>query len=181
MSEEAKSAEPVVNGDDDDPVSDHGSRVVIVAFAVDQCAAVDPDHDRAQGEEVAGARSENIQEEAIFSEGRPAEGRRGLRAVVGELGGVENREPGGVRDRRTPAQIADGRGGVRDAEKLVDARGRDDTADGSVEGESDGILLGASGGRGGEEHDGGENGQDKSGKAATLGPAVHGDSSIAIR
>ena len=35
MSQEAKSAEPVVNGDDDDTVLDHRSRVVIVAFAGD--------------------------------------------------------------------------------------------------------------------------------------------------
>jgi hypothetical protein len=47
---------------------------------------------------------------------------------------------------RLPAEIADGRRGVRNAEKFVDARWGDGALDRAVERKSDGILLGVSGG-----------------------------------
>ena len=73
----------------------------------------------------------------------------------------------------TPAQIADGRSGVRDAEKLADARGRDGTADGAVEREDNRVVLLCEQARrhGAEETDGDERKQQRAKRV--LAKAVH--------
>ena len=135
MREKAQRTEAVVDGDDDDAVLHHGRGIVIIALAGDQSTAMDPHHHRAELAVIAVIRSEHVEEEAVLRGGGDAEGRGRLRAVVGELRGVERLEPGCMVYRGAPAPIAHGRGGVRNAEKFTDACGSRGAADETVESE----------------------------------------------
>ena len=114
---------------------------LVVAFAKDEGAAMDPNHYRARMEEIVGIGSENIEKETILGEGRDAERRGRLRTVVGKLRSLQRREPRSVGNRRTPAQIADRGRGVRNAQEFTDASGGDRAADGTPEGEDQWFLF----------------------------------------
>jgi hypothetical protein len=141
MSKKSESAETVIDGHDDDPVLDKRGGIVVVAFTSDEGTAMDPNHYRARVEELVGAGSENIEKETILGDGRDAERGGRLRTVVGKLGSLQRREPRSVRNRRTPAQIADRRRGVRNAQEFTDASGSDRAADGTAEGKDQWFLF----------------------------------------
>jgi hypothetical protein len=165
MSEKAESAETVINGHDDDPVLDKRGGIVVVAFTSDEGAAMDPNHHRARVEELVGVGSENIEKETILSDGRDAERRGWLRAVVGKLRSLQRREPRSMRNRRTPAQIAHRRRGIRNAQEFADASGSDRAADVTAEGEDQWFLfLRMNDKRHREKSDGGEENYWKQGK-----------------
>src|SRR5580704_7607536 len=141
MSEKAESAEAVIDGHDDDAVLDESRGIVVVAFAGDESASVDPNHHRARTLEIGGTGSEDIQEEAILGDGRSPERRGRLRAVVGKVCGLQRLEPGSMGNWRTPAQIAYGRRGVRNTEEFADARGSDRAANRTAEREDQRALF----------------------------------------
>ena len=103
--------------------------VVIIALAVDLSAPITPEH---HGQLLSAApivvrielRGEHVDIEAVFIiVRRPCEDAqcldlRALRAIGGRL---QNSRPPGMLNRRHPPQTADGRCGVRNAEKLGDA------------------------------------------------------------
>ncbi len=108
-------------------------------------------------EEIGGAGSEDIEEEAVLGDRGAPEGRGRLRAVIGKVRGLERLEPGSVGNRRTPAEIAYRRRGIRDAEEFVDAGRRDSAANGTAEGEDQrALLLGMGERRHGAKKDSGE-------------------------
>ena len=137
--QKAQNPQPIVDGDDDDAVLHERRGIVVVALSIDQRSSVDPHHHGAQLAYAATGirlRSEHVEEQAIFGGGGNAKGRGRLRAVIGELGGIERLEPRCVRHRRAPAQIADGRGGVGNAEEFADSGGSHCAADRAAESES---------------------------------------------
>ena len=84
-------------------------RVVVVALADRERAAVDPEHDRELLARLAGrpvARRKDVQVETVLACRTGARRGSGLGAVVGELGRVERSGPGrvglGRRQRRSP-------------------------------------------------------------------------------
>jgi hypothetical protein len=85
--------------------------------------------------------SKDVEKEAILGEGGPAERTGQLWAVVAELGGIEGREPVLMREGRAPTEVADGRRGVGDAQKCVNACGGDKAADRAAGGEGERTSL----------------------------------------
>ncbi len=100
------------------PVPDQRGGAIVVALADQQRAAVQPHHDR-EIAATAASWSEDVQVQAVFRRAGHAEGRRRLRAVRGEAGGLAHAGPGRGGPRRLPAQRAHRRGRVRDAEVFV--------------------------------------------------------------
>ncbi len=130
--EKSERADTVVDRDHHDVARVHElGRVVVVALADLEGAAVDPHHDRTLPSQVAlgdglAVRRVDVQEEAILVVvGRLAERARPLRAAAAERARVARRHPGRVRLGRRPAQRSDRRLGVRDAEELEHARADD--------------------------------------------------------
>src|SRR6185369_10484975 len=119
------------DGDDDDAPLDQRGRVVDVALADDERAAVDPDHDRSERyARVGELRHVHIEEQAVLTGARRAERTGRLGAVVAERAGVA--DPGPARGwlRWPPPQVPDGWGGVRhpaEGSHVADPRTADDT------------------------------------------------------
>jgi hypothetical protein len=154
VGQEAERAQPVVDGDDDHALAHQRRRVIVVALAGHQRPAVNPHHDGPGAEAVLGAgRREDVQVQAVLRGAGDAERRGRLRAVRRELGRVPYPVPAGGRLRRAPAQRADRRSRVGDAEELIRAaggraakhaaRGGDDRA------RTSGLLSGPGGAGGG--------------------------------
>ena len=134
MGEKPESAKTVIDGDDDDAVLYQRGRIVVIAFANDEGASVDPNHHRAEPRLTVGVWSEDVEEEAILGDGLDSEWRGRLGAVVAELRGFKRCEPRSVPHGWTPAQITHRRSGVRNAEEFAHAIGSDEAADGTTEG-----------------------------------------------
>jgi hypothetical protein len=146
VAEEPEQAEPVVERDHDDAVvlgeelagveqPDVEERHRLLGRAVDVAAAVDPHHHRRVP--GRGRRRPHVEVQAVLVVAREVLQRRvgELRAALAERGGVARRRPRRRLLGRLPAQIADRRLRVRDAEELqagadhhaldVACRGRD--------------------------------------------------------
>jgi hypothetical protein len=118
VGQESEPSKPVVDRDDDAALLNQPRRVVVVALAGGQRAAVDPEHDRQVLRvplPVAAIGRIDVQVQAVLVRRRPADRGSLLRAVVREVSGVERSVPARVRPRRAPAQVADRRRRVRDA------------------------------------------------------------------
>jgi len=130
MGEEAEAAKTVVEADEGDAVFGEDGAVVYGgrAAAVDEAAAVDPDHD---GEVFGGGvlGEPDVDDEAVFvgcgAEGGGVRGEWELLAIVAVVGGGADAGP--VRDGLwcAPAEIANRGRGVRDALVGGDAIGGD--------------------------------------------------------
>ena len=121
MAEIAEEAETVVDGHNDRwagrTAFDESAGVVVVALTVEQAAAVDPEQDWKLLRRV-GPRGEDVQVETVLRYAdRTCEHTElgDLRARVAKLRCVQRLRPGSVRLWWLPAEIADGRSGVRDA------------------------------------------------------------------
>jgi hypothetical protein len=148
----ASAPEPVVDGDDHSgALRGQLAAVVVVALAVHQAAAVDPDQHR-QVLEVAGAFAgegggPDVEVETVFvGVGRPGEDAEGgdLGAGGAVLGGFADVAPRRGLLGRAPAEVADRRGGVGDAEVAVDAVA-EEAADPALVGGDDGMADGGVG------------------------------------
>ena len=128
MREEAEQAEPVVDRHDHNTLLDEVDRVVVAALAADQRAAVDPHHHRQLRRRPRRTRRVDVQEEAVLIRALLAEEPGGLRARRAEGRRVQHLPPARVRLWRLPAELADRRGRVRDAQELLHVV-RDDAAD----------------------------------------------------
>ena len=167
VGEEAERAEPVVDRDDDGAVRRESGAVVVAAALLGQPAAVDP-HQHRQAIAATAARQPmvcvtagqpgrvHVEVQAVLAHrpGRRERARR-LRAARRELGGVADAPPRGRGLRGAPPQVAGGRRGVGNAEKLIDgACGH--AADGAVAGGHDRGAAGTPGrGRGARRGSGG--------------------------
>src|SRR5215469_8841571 len=138
MGEEAKRAEPVVDGDHDDAVRHQPAWVVVVAFAADKAASVYPHHD-GQCIAVLPRGPEDIQEQAVLRRARTAEYPGRLRAVRREFRGRPHPVPVRGWLRRPPAQRAHRRGSIWHSEVLIRAASlfAADLAVGSADDQSD--------------------------------------------
>src|SRR5277367_39533 len=123
VGEKAERAQAIVAGHDDDAVLDEGRGIVVITFAGDERAAVDPEHDRARTGEYGGVWRVDIEEEAMRGDGGQSKGWRGVGAVVGEFGGCERGKPRGVRNGRLPSKVSDWRCSVGNAQKFANTRG----------------------------------------------------------
>ncbi len=144
MREEPEHAEPVVQGDDHDALVHEPDGIVVVALSDEERAAVDPHHHRKPLVSVlvtvavvptalivAAGGSEHVEEQAIFAGAGKTEGRCALRTMVAKPRRVAHAGPAPVRLRRLPAQVADRRCRIGNAEEPVDAA-RERTADGAL-------------------------------------------------
>ncbi len=124
MSQEPKRPEPVIDGDNDDAVP--GEVCTVIEFlrsrAEDIAAAMDPEHDRQRPFAPADG-SPHVEIEAVFAcfgaELHPGEhrqqGHRFLRGGRAEVEAFPHSRPGMRRLRSAPAQLANGRRGIRDS------------------------------------------------------------------
>ena len=126
--EEAERAEPVVDRHDDDVVGRHDERtVVLVAGAGGEPAAVDHDEHREPVPRLAvpvqAGRRVHVEVQAVLVVHPGAVAAGQLRAPAAVGGGLPDALPARRRLGRRPAQRADRRRRVRDAEVLVGALG----------------------------------------------------------
>ncbi len=122
--EKSETAETIIEADEDNAVL-REMRAVIDGrrgTAIDEAAAVNPDHDRQLLRGIR--RTPDVQIEAILA-GRRAQRRsilreRLLHAVMGVGFRLAHARPGGSRLRRRPAQLADRRRGIGNALEVID-------------------------------------------------------------
>ena len=123
VGEVAEPAEPVAHRDQHDSLVDQalGHLERQGAGAGLQAAAMDPHHDRQVGADVG--RPVDVEVEAVLHRVRVQRLLSGLEAGRAELLRLQRARPVVGRLRRAPPQVADRRGGVRDAEPVADAVG----------------------------------------------------------
>ena len=116
VSQETQRTQPVVDRDDHDVASGRQpARVVNVAAAVDEPAAVDPHHHRTFLAVLSAGRSPDVECQAVFAGGfAHARLETGvLHALRPGLGGVQHARPARRRPRHLPSQWSHRRRGIR--------------------------------------------------------------------